>query len=52
MDVAGVSSSLASSAVAGQVDTSVLKLLMNLDQTVASQLAASIGLGTAVDALA
>jgi len=52
VDLAGVSSSLASSAVAGQVDTSVLKLLMNLDQTVAAQLAASIGLGTAVDAYA
>jgi hypothetical protein len=52
VDVAGVSSSLASAAVAGQVDTSVLKLLMNLDQTVAAQLAASIGLGTAVDAYA
>lgn len=52
MDVAGVSSSLASSAVAGQVDASVLKLLMNLDQTVATQLAASIGLGTVVDAYA
>jgi hypothetical protein len=52
VDVAGVSSSLALAGVAGQVDTSVLKLLMNLDQTVAAQLAASIGLGTAVDAYA
>lgn len=52
MDVAGLSSSLASASVAGQVDTSVLKMLMNLDQTVAAQLAASIGLGTTVDAYA
>ena len=52
MDVAGISSTLATAGVAGQVDTSVLELLMNLDQTVAAQLAASIGLGTAVDAYA
>jgi hypothetical protein len=52
VDVAGLSSSLAGDSVAGQVDTSVLKLLMNLDQTVAAQLAASIGLGTVVDAYA
>lgn len=52
MDVAAVSSTLAMAGVAGQVDTSVLKLLMNLDQTVAAQLADSIGLGTAVDAYA
>jgi len=38
--------------VAGQVDASVLKLLMNMDQAVAAQLAASIGLGTAVDTYA
>ncbi|HZY98879.1 MAG TPA: hypothetical protein VFE36_04860 [Candidatus Baltobacteraceae bacterium] len=52
MDIAGVSSSLALAGVAGQVDTGVLKLLMNLDQTVAAQLSASIGLGTVVDAYA
>lgn len=52
MDVAGVSSSLALAGVAGQVDTGVLEMLLNLDQTVAAQLAASIGLGTAVDAYA
>jgi hypothetical protein len=52
VDVTGVASSLSSAAVAGQVDTSVLKLLMNLDQTVAAQLAASIGLGANVDAYA
>lgn len=52
VDVAGLSSSLAGASVAGQVDASVLNMLMNLDQTVAAQLAASIGLGTAVDAYA
>lgn len=52
MDVAGLSSSIAGAGVAGQVDASVLKMLMNLDQTVAAQLAASIGLGTNVDAYA
>jgi hypothetical protein len=52
VDVAGVASSLASAAVAGQIDTGVLKMLMNLDQSVAAELAASIGLGTAVDAYA
>jgi hypothetical protein len=52
VDVAGVSSSLAAAGVAGQVDASVLKTLLNLDQAVAAQLAASIGLGTAVDAYA
>jgi hypothetical protein len=52
LDIAGVSTALTSAGIAGQVDASVLKLLMNLDQTVAAQLAASIGLGTAVDAYA
>jgi hypothetical protein len=52
VDVTGLASSLSSSSVSGNVDVGVLKLLQNLDRTVASQLAASIGLGTAIDAYA
>jgi hypothetical protein len=52
VDVAGVASDLSAAGVATGVDLGVLKVLMNLDQTVAAQLAASIGLGTAVDAYA
>ena len=52
MDLAGVASALSSSAVSQSVDIGVLNLIQNLDQAVAAQLAASIGLGTAVDAYA
>jgi hypothetical protein len=52
LDIASVASGLSAANVAGQVDIGVLKTLLNLDQAVAAQLAASIGLGTAVDAYA
>ena len=52
VDIASVASGLASAGVSGAVDVGVLKMLMNLDQVVAAQLAASIGLGTAIDAYA
>jgi len=52
MDVAALSTDLSLSATAGQVDVGVLKALQNLDQSVAAQLAASIGLGQSVDAYA
>ena len=52
MDAAGVSSALSSAGVATGVDLAMLKAVQNLDQAVAAQLAASIGLGTAVDAYA
>ena len=52
MDVASLSTGLAQSAVDSQVSVSVLKSLQNLDKSVAAELFGSIGLGTAVDALA
>lgn len=52
MDVATLSTDLALSATAGQVDTGVLKAVQNLDRTVGAQLAASIGIGQNVDAYA
>ena len=52
MDLTGVASDLSSSSVSLNVNVGVLKALQNLDQVVASQLAASIGLGTAIDTYA
>ena len=52
MDVGEIATGLSMANVAGSVDLGVLKMLQNLDQAVAAQLAASIGLGTAVDAYA
>ena len=55
MDIAAaasLASSLSSSNVSAGVNIGVLKALENLDATVGAQLAASIGLGTAVDAYA
>jgi hypothetical protein len=52
MDLAGVSTDLSSSSVALDVNVGVLKSLQNLDQVVAAQLAASLGLGSAIDAYA
>ena len=52
MDVAAVASDLSSAGVALNVNLGVMKLLQNLDQAVGAELAASIGLGTVVDAYA
>lgn len=52
MDVGSISTELAQGAVAGQVDVGVLKAVQNLDQNVAAELFASIGLGNGVDASA
>jgi hypothetical protein len=52
MDVTALSTDLALSATNGQVDLGVLKAVENLDQSVGSQLAASIGLGRNVDSYA
>jgi len=52
MDLEGVASALSSSSVSSGVTVGVLKTLENLDSAVAAQLAASIGLGTAIDAYA
>jgi len=52
MDIAAIASGLSSSSVGQNVDLGVLKALQNLDQAVAGQLAASIGLGTGIDTYA
>lgn len=52
MDIAALSTSLSASATAGQIDVGVLKALQNLDQNVAAQLAASLGIGRNVDTYA
>ena len=52
MDIGALSSGMALSSVGQQVDVGVLKALQNLDQNVAAELFASIGLGSGVDASA
>jgi hypothetical protein len=52
MDIGSVATSLSASNVSGSIGLSVLNSVLNLDQTVAAQLAASIGLGTRIDAYA
>ena len=52
MDIASVATDLSSSGVATHVNLSVLASIQNLDQIIAAKLAASIGLGTAIDAYA
>jgi hypothetical protein len=52
MDLAGVSAGVNTSGIALNVNLSVLDAIQALDQTVAAQLAASIGLGANVDSYA
>jgi hypothetical protein len=52
MDIAGVATALSSSSVSGGVGLSVLNSVLNLEQTTGAQLAASLGLGTVIDAYA
>jgi len=52
MDLAGVATDLSSASVAADANVAVLKAVQNIDQAVAARLAASIGLGSAVDAYA
>lgn len=52
MDVGALGSTLAASGVAGTIDTSVLKSVQNLDQTLVGELFGSIGLGSNVNTLA
>ena len=52
MDLGSVSTGLAQTAVATQVNVSVLKSLQNLEGALAAELFGSIGVGTNVDAVA
>ena len=52
MDGTGATPDISSGSVALSINLGVLKAVENLDQVVAAQLAASIGLGTTVDAYA
>jgi hypothetical protein len=52
MDIAGLATSLSSAAVGQGVTLGVLNSVLKLESTVGAQLAASIGLGTVVDAYA
>lgn len=52
MDIGSVATALSTAGVGQGVSLSVLNSVLNLDQTVAAQLAASIGLGTRFDAYA
>ncbi len=52
MDLSSIASGLAASSVTQGVDIGVLKAVQSLDQAQASLLAASIGLGSGVDAYA
>lgn len=52
MDVSSIASGLAAAGVTQGIDVGVLKAVQNLDQAQASLLAASIGLGSSVDAYA
>jgi hypothetical protein len=52
MDIGSVATALSSSSVSSGVGLGVLNSVLNLEQSVGAQLAASIGLGTVVDAYA
>ena len=52
MDIAAASTATSLSSVAQNVNLSVLKAVENLDSNVGALLAASIGLGTGIDAYA
>lgn len=52
MDLGSISTGLAQSGVASQVNVSVLKSLQNLESTLAGELFGSIGVGRSVDAFA
>ena len=52
MDIASLSTGMAASAVGQQVDVGVLRAVQNLDENVAAELFASMGVGRSVDALA
>lgn len=52
MDIAAASTDAASSSVGGAISISLLKAQQNLASALASELAASIGLGTGIDAYA
>jgi hypothetical protein len=52
MDIASVASSLSSSSVSDGVSLGVLNSVLNLEQKTGAQLAASLGLGTVIDAYA
>jgi hypothetical protein len=52
MDIAGVATALSSNAVSNGVSLGVLNSVLNLEQTTGAQLAASLGLGTVIDAYA
>jgi len=52
MDIAGVATALSSAAVGQGVSLGVLNSVLQLEQSVGAELAASIGLGTVVDAYA
>ena len=52
MDIAGVATALSSSSVPDGVSLGVLNSVLHLEQTTGAQLAASLGLGTVIDAYA
>ncbi len=52
MDIAAASSVASSAGVAAQINLGLLSATQHLDSAVGAELAASIGLGTAVDAYA
>jgi hypothetical protein len=52
MDIAGVATALSSNSVSNGVSLGVLNSVLNLEQTTGAQLAASLGLGTVIDAYA
>jgi hypothetical protein len=52
MDIAGVATALSSSRVSDGVGLGVLNSVLHLEQTTGAQLAASLGLGTVIDAYA
>lgn len=49
MGIGALSSGMALASVGQQVDVGVMKALQNLDKNVASELFASIGLGSGID---
>ncbi|MDQ2866298.1 MAG: hypothetical protein M3R51_08730 [Candidatus Eremiobacteraeota bacterium] len=52
MDLANIATALVGSSVSSSLNVDVLKAVQNLDKSQAALLAASIGLGTHVDAYA
>jgi hypothetical protein len=52
MDIAGVATALSQNSVASGVGLGVLNSVLGLEKSVGGQLAASIGLGTVIDAYA